>query len=273
MKANKQQQQALLSLLGRMYEEIRDVENAFGLQAGPLDFRPRIDYFHDAVRAFSAGESHGHETVGRLTVESLAYDMSLLRQIGANPISRIALPQRLSPGTAVAVHRDTSSAGAKPDSTVRYRLMDLYKHYTVLFVALLAEPCDRNYYSRTSEHDNEVEELAALENMLRESGAGADPTALAAQQVSDPDLRRRLLAQLKGQRKPEAGAQIKTMMKDADKRIAQIDKAHMSFLSSQLTVYEESKDLVKKMMLTGMNIVGDFLGAAMAEAARAGRGR
>lgn len=274
MKANKAQQQAVLTVISRIYEQIRGGELALGIQVSPRDYRPRIEYFHDAVRALTQGAASGYEKTGRLSVESLAWDASQLREISNNPIARNVVR---SPGSAKTDLVVQGAGGTQPrtEGEARYLLMDLYKNYTVLFVALLADSADKNFMNRQGENNAQVEDMAALMDAIRSAGKGeVDMAALIAENVADPELRAKLMAQLKGTRKAQqAGEQMKTAIREKDAETARIDKAHMHYLSSQLMVYEQSKDLVKKMLREGVNVVGDFLASAMAEAAGKGRGR
>ena len=92
--------------------------------------------------------------------------------------------------------------------------------------------------------------------------------------IQDPDLRAKLAQKLRGNPKAVlALKEAKGMMQKIDEENSRIDKAHMSYLSSQLFIYENAKDIVKKMAMSGMNVVGDFMETAMRDAAAAGRGR
>jgi hypothetical protein len=279
LKANKAQAQALVTLLNRLYAEIRVIEEAWDIRADAGDFRPRIEYFHDAVRALTAGlESK------RLTVEFLAYDMSMLRHIQANPMAKPKGAKVTgSPGTAVIQRPEKGGVFHKPDSReAKFALADLYKHYAVIFVALLADSADRNYYTRLNNCNSQVEELAALEEAIKAASGKRDVPVnvqeLADHAIDDPDLIRKLLSSLQGKRAnrllaSEAQQSVKALMQLADKEIKTIDKAHFTFATSQLGVYENARDVVKNMAVQGMNIVGQFVQQAVQEASRkSGRG-
>lgn len=63
------------------------------------------------------------------------------------------------------------------------------------------------------------------------------------------------------------------MMKAADKQIKTVEQAHFAFATAQLAIYENAKEVVKKMAVNGLNIVGNFVENAVREATRgAGRG-
>lgn len=274
MKANQQQKQALISVMARMCQEINAVEARFGVVASEKDLRPRIEYFHDVVRLYTQANTHGYERTGRLTVESLAYDISLLRQIQANPISRVAIPVQYAPqGSGKSLVPEGYQDPKRMDGDARMRLMDLYKNYTVLFAAMMAEIADRNFQTRTGENNAQVEELAALEAQIKKHPPETDIAHLL-NHIADPDLRAKLVAKLRGNAKAAiAVKEAKAIMAKLDEENARIDKAHMSYLSSQLMIYENAKDIVKKMAQSGMNVVGDFMENAMREAASHGRGR
>ncbi len=71
MKLSAAEQESIVQLLTRIYSDIRDIEEEFELLVGDNDFRPRIEYFHDAVRAFSAQDTNeARSRAGGLTVEA-----------------------------------------------------------------------------------------------------------------------------------------------------------------------------------------------------------
>ena len=90
MKLSATEQESLVALLTRIYHDIRGLEETYGLLIGDGDFRPRIEYFHDAVRAFTSQDPNHYKTGGRLTVELLAYDVVSLRAIYAKPLAPFA---------------------------------------------------------------------------------------------------------------------------------------------------------------------------------------
>src|SRR5437762_2136105 len=87
MKLSSSEKDSIVGLLARIYRDIRDIEEEFSLLAGNHDFRPRIEYFHDAIRAFTSQDPAQREPGGRLSIELLAYDLSCLRYIHAMPLS------------------------------------------------------------------------------------------------------------------------------------------------------------------------------------------
>jgi hypothetical protein len=277
MKASTQQKQALVGVMTRIYEEIRVVEARYGLTVGERDVRPRIEYFHDAIRQYTQANTHGFERTGRLSVESLAYDIAMLRQIQANPVSRVALPTQHLSGKDLVVAGQAEPFRTKVDGNDRYQLMDWYKNYCVLFVALLAEAADRNYSNRISENNAQVEDLASVLNSvnanIHKHGPEVDVAHLL-NHIGDPEIKAKLAQMLGGRAKGKASVQaMDAMIKAIDKENAKIEKAHFTYVTSQLAVYENAKDVVKKMASSGMNVVGDFMAAAMAEANTHSRGR
>jgi hypothetical protein len=279
VKANKAEQQALITLLNRIYGEIRAIEEEWSIRGSDNDYRPRIEYFHDAIRALSSGETGSR----RLSVELLAYDISMLRHIQANPMKRTkGTKTSLSPGTDLVVHARQQKAGGSSETSVKSELAERYKSYALLFAALLSDAADRNYQNRMDERNSEVEDLATLEQMVKltakKQDVEIDIEVFADQYIDDPDMMNKILfafhnaKQKKRMLASEAQRKLKEMMESNDKEIKTIEKAHFTFVTSQLAIYEGARDVVKKMATQGMNIVGQFVAAAVSEATRGGRG-
>ena len=53
---------------------------------------------------------------------------------------------------------------------------------------------------------------------------------------------------------------------------ATLDQAHTNYVTGQLMVYEQSKDTIKKLIASGLNLAGKFLENAMSAAQGQGRG-
>jgi len=222
------QKDALIPLINEAYEQIRVIEQEQGFGAGPSDFRPRIELFHDAIRAYTAGHSP-YESTGRLTLERLAWDIETLRALQANPLQQMAGAQKLSPHQAVVLHRPD----AKQDQrALRSELAQLYKTYTVFFVAILAETADMNHSSRMEEYDQEIEDLAQ-----------------------------------------QGGIKAKQAMARIDAAQKKLESLHLTWLSGQLAMYEESKDVVQQLLRNGLNMAGKFLQDAMAQSGHGVGGR
>lgn len=61
---------------------------------------------------------------------------------------------------------------------------------------------------------------------------------------------------------------LKNIIKQKDKAIKTIEDAHLRFASSQLLVFEEAKDMLKKFAVQGMNLVGKFVENSIADTKR-----
>lgn len=253
---------ALIPLINELYERIRVIEAEHGLWAGANDFRPRIELFHDAIRALVAGHSP-YEPTGRLTLERLSWDINTLRMLQGNPLTKMAGADRQSPHQAVIL-RPAAGAQAQNSRAIRGELAELYKNYTVLFVAMLAETADMNHKARMEDIDQQVEELAALQHGV----AGKSSVNLhkeADHLIPDTEM----AAQLKTMLPPEkmAAVDARNAIKAAhivlDKKQKQLETQHMSWLSGQLACYEESKTLVQQFMKSGLNMAGKFLQETM----------
>lgn len=280
MKASPQEQATLIQLLDRIHEQIYGIESAYMIFGQEGDYRPRIEYYHDAVRTLMAGEDLGLSKDSRLSAERLAYDVAMLRHIQAKPMTAGRGQQHFSPSTAIARPGETS-APPEPNRDERALLKQRYKDYTVLFVALLAEKADRNAQSRIEEANVVVSDCAVLKNLLEklQKGQIGLPEVLAAvEHLEHDDLRKALrtllaMGRLKAEEIGQAGAKVVQAGKAADEEIKRIDQAMMNFATAQLAVYEEAKDTVKSLASQGMNIAGKFVENAVRQAQGQGRGR
>lgn len=274
-----EQDRALLGLMDRQYQEIRGIEADWQIMGQEGDFRPRIEYYHDAARALSSGmELFSKDS--RLSVERLAYDVSMLRHIQAKPLTYGRSDQHFSPHAELQV-----SGGGRADSGMdretRQRLGQLYKDYTVLFVAVFAEKAEKNADARTEEINTLVEDCHTLQDLMEKLARGEVSVAevmSAAQHIENDQLRRNLLTML-SQKKPQAKDisnglnSLKNAMSTMDKEIKAIDQAGMNFATAQLAVYEDAKDTVKRLVSSGLNVAGKFVENAMAQTSGKGRGR
>jgi oligoribonuclease NrnB/cAMP/cGMP phosphodiesterase (DHH superfamily) len=143
---------------------------------------------------------------------------------------------------------------------------------------LLSDPANKDYQSRVDECNNEVENIASIEDVakstVKKKDANIDVADLVDQYIDDPELAAKILAAF-GSKKTkilasEALKKFSEMIKNADKQIKTVEQAHFTFTTSQLAVYENAKDVVKKMAVNGLNIVGDFVQNAVNEATRGG---
>lgn len=281
MKATPAQQEALLGLIHRIYQEIRTVEEENRIQVSAEDFRPRIDYFHDVVQAFTQNPTPRPEAAGRLAVESLAHDIVMLRQIQENPrLTHPDLPIPLSASTAVIPRPQTPARErTRMDGAVATHLSQGYGHYALLFAALLSHPAERNYLTRVSDCNDQANQLTDILHTLKQAqpDAPVDIDATLAE-IDDPALKQKILAALNVTKKQKqvSAAYLQEALRQQKEtlrsQISALEAAHMRYASSQLVMYQEAQPIVKKMAMEGLNIVGEFVASAVREAQRGGRG-
>lgn len=278
MRPSPSEAQALVKLLTSIYEEIRAVEIDYAVRVSEGDMRPRIEYFHDAVRAYTSGDAGSR----RLSVEHLAHDLSWLRHIQAHPLAMMKTARGASPKTTLVPHGHPAGAPRRPDRDTRTQLAERYKQYTVIFSALLAEKADRDYKTRIEEHDSAVEDVAQLQQMIElvaKGQAKMEDLEQAIEMIDDDTLRQKIALMMHdyAQRKRFESEQfikkLKEAMAEHDRAIAALEQAHFSYATSQLMVFEESKEMVKNLAGQGLNLAGKFLANAVQEAGRGGRGR
>lgn len=279
MKLSPAEQEQIVKLLTRIYTDICAIETDYGLLTGDGDFRPRIDYFHDAIRAFTSGDDKARETGGRLTVEYLAYDLGCLRYLQAMPLSPFK-PQaaNLAPGTdMVKLEEHIVPTPRRPSRAVKEQISELYQNYAMLFAALLKPFADADYQERTDDIAHNVAELGSLVNQIEGLASGTGAIEQIANQINhleDDELRKNLLAFLQQggfRQKPEIAklvAYLKARSNKKDGEIKAIDKAHLDYSTAQLAIYEGSRDTLKKMAAQGMNLVGKFVESSIAQTRR-----
>lgn len=282
MKISQPEQEALTSIMTRISCEIREIEESYQLCVGDGDFRARIEYFHDAVRAFTSQQDDPHERE-RLTVELLAYDVSCLRYLQSMPLANFKpSAQRLSPRGALVVSRHTPGGShSRPSREVKQKLGELYQYYTVLFCAIFKPIADRDYQNRVEDLNQSVEQIAGLTQSIEKliKGGGSTQEVLAhSHHIDDIALAQAIqdtLLQGKGNKQKLQAllAALKERSKQADHEISVLDSAHLNYGMAQLSVYEDGKDIVKKMAAQGLNLAGRFVEASMTAAQRdMGRG-
>jgi len=274
MKISSTDQESIVALMTRIYHDIFAIEEEFQLLVGVDDFRPRIDYFHDAIRAFTSGNPPE-----RLTIELLAYDLECLRYIESMPLAPFrAGGEMLSSGAdMVVVKEGLTVKGKRPDRVTRERIAELYQHYAVLFAALLKPIASRDAEERTAAIDQEVIDINAiiayLEKLMKDQTTIA-AFATAVQHLEEDGLRQLLAAFIqheKYKKKDDIKKMIAFLKKynaDKDEKRSGIDDALHRYALAQLAVFEESKDLLKKMAAQGVNVVGKFVQDAIKEAKR-----
>lgn len=281
--------EALISIMNATYQEVREIEFAHGLRVGDTDFRPRIEHFHDAVRVLSHQPEHMYYPNTRLSVENLAYDMACLRYIQDRPLAKLAhdapVPQLRNPPPGIAklppapdsVQEPVGASKAVPPN-VKIDLAAHYRSYAVMYAALFAETADMNFQTRQNENDTAVQDMAQVEQMLKKVERGEmkiEQVTEMIQQLENPQLRKQLmtLLQRKAKRSEKYAAMqamLQNQMNAVDMQTKSMDKAHMNFLSGQMLMYQESKDLVRKLSAQGMGMAGQFLENALSQGA--GRG-
>ncbi len=261
-------QQAILSLLTQIYLEIVDIETRFKLIAGKGDMRPRIDYFHDAIRAFT---SDG-ENSPRLSVELLSYDLRCLRYIQKMPLAPFREGgESLSPSQdIITMEAGLLPLGGRADRKTRARITELYQNYGVMFAALLKPAAEHDYQERTDTLNQDVKDIQSI-IVEFEGKADAKTISELTQQLEEPELRV-ILATFIQQKKHKNIADIKKLLghlknhiAKKDSAIKSIESAHMGFAVAQLGIFEESKDMLKGLAKEGMNLVGKFVEASIAD--------
>lgn len=267
--------EAVVPLLAEYYQRIAAIEAEVGLWVSDSDYRPRIERFHDAVRAFTSGASP-YDAHSRLAIEQLAWDMDMLRRIQANPLTPMPGSHHQSASTAVTVKQQNAvgDSGNPRMQARQYRieLADHYKNYAVMFAALLAETADMNHASRMEDKDMQVEALAHLRSSLGQKNVNLKQSVAA--QVFDPDIRAQINALLPKDTltAEQALASVNNAMQHIDGLQKKMDNAHLNWLSGQNAMYQQGKEVVQKLMSHGLNLAGRFLQEAM-QRGGAGQGR
>ncbi|MCI5048872.1 MAG: hypothetical protein MRY32_00865 [Rickettsiales bacterium] len=273
--------QALIPIMQNYYAEILAIEEEWGIRFKEGDMRARIEYFHDAIRALTSGSDNLYAKGSRLSIEHLAYDLSQLRQIQAKPVGKMTRNTEMSAGDEVVSMQDAARGRrSSPDRGTRQELGRLYKDYTVFFAAIFAEIADMNFQARCDEVDATVEDIGMIEQVLNKLAAGdiTPQQALAElDQIEQDVLREKLQAMVSNQKidiaaKDQILDQLENFQAQLDEEKTNADKAHMSYKTSQLAIYENSKDTVKKLAAQGLNIAGRFVENALSQGQGQGRG-
>lgn len=286
--------EALITIMNATYHELRAIEVAYGLCIGDTDYRPRIEYFHDAVRVLTQTPQAMYLPQTRLSVEHLAYDMRCLRYIQDRPLAKLAHDSTankthnppagvsLMPLTPNAL-QDPVGASRPVPPDIRGELAEHYRSYTVMYAALFAEAANINFKTRATENDTAVEDMARVEqmvSMLERGQCSVAEVEEVIQQLDNPKLRAELTAMLhtKAAKRSEKFATLHAMlqqqMNGVDMQTKAMDKAHMNFLSGQMLMYQQAKDLVRKLSAQGMVMAGQFLESSLLQGAgRGGQGR
>lgn len=275
------EQGAIIELMTGKYHTILSIETEWSIRLHEGDMRPRVEHFHDAVRALTSGSSNAYEKKGRLSVEHLAYDLSLLRQIPQRPVGTINRATEKSLSTALVKQSEAGAGIPKlPPSGVRAEITSLYRDYTVFFAALFAEVADRNYQTRVDEIDETVNDIGLIEQILEQLIAGKMTPEQAMHEmmhVEHDDLRERIQKllvskKLSAREKQQALAMLGGIEKGLEGERKKVEQSHHAYATGQLAVYEDAKETVKRLAAAGLNLAGRFVDNAM-QAAQKGKGR
>lgn len=276
------EQAAIIELMHGKYGQILAIEGAWGIRLHEGDMRPRIEHFHDAVRALTSGSADMYAKNSRLSVENLAYDIGQLRLIQGKPVGLINKATEKSAGSALVKKGEGGASVPKmPPASVRGEITSLYKDYTVFFAALFAQAADINFKTRSDAMDATMGDLGLIEQVMKDLVSGKMNNAQATNElmhVERDDLRERLQAQLSKKTLTAAEKQqIQAMMGQIEKGLRaeqkNLDQSHLHFATGQLAVYEEGKETIKRLQQQGLNLAGKFVENAMSQSAGKGKGR
>lgn len=274
-----QDQQSIVNILLRYWQQIVAIEESHGLVVGKGDMRARIEYFHDAIRAYTASDQT-EQMESRLAVEQLSYDVKCLRYIAGMPLASITHDSmRYSASTLPAVTEPRIIEKAeKMKRDVKEELRELYEKYGVLFASLLRVTAENDYYDRADHINQQVEEINQIIEAIK-AGAGAQQLESLIQHLEDEAIKRDLLTLLpqikgKGSKAVQALiAKLQASIQRKDNTIKTIDTAYHEYTTSQLMIYETSQSMLKQLAGQGMNLVGQFVESALRGGVEQVRGR
>ncbi len=275
------EQAAIIELMHGKYGQLLAIESEWGVRLHEGDWRPRIEHFHDAVRALTSGSDDIYAKNSRLSVENLAYDLGQLRRIQEKPIGLINKVTEKSAGSQVVKVSDAGATTPRmPPQAVRGQITALYRDYMVFFAALFAPVADTNFNARTDTIERSMNDLDLIEQTMKQLIAGKLSTAQAMEEmmhVERDDLRERIQAMLArktltAREKQETLTLIATIEKGLKDQRKNLDASHMNYATGQLAVYEDSKETIKRLQQQGLNLAGKFVENAMQVAGK-GRGQ
>lgn len=271
------EQRKLIELLGGIYHEILPIEQELGLRVSNADQRPRIDYFHDALRALTNTLLPMELREQRLSIEWLAYDAGAIRYIQSTPLS-VLNPKHthLSPHTEVLKKKEKSLIASRtPSREDKASLSQLYLRYGVIFVALFKPFADRDYHDRVEDMERQAEELAGVLHAVEGLGQGkASVTMLdnAAMQCQFAEVQKMIGSMLKKKayKDPQKLAQVMQALRQGiqgiDNSISGVEASHMNYATAQLSLCEAGKAIVQQLAAQGVRIAGPFTETAIAQA-------
>lgn len=268
-----EEQEAIVSLLAGKYDQILPIEAEWGIRIVEGDMRPRIEHFHDAVRAFTAGVNRDHKH-SRLSVERIAHDIAELHKIQDKPLGLLNRNTEKSPSGALIKTGEGLVAGAgskTPPVGVRMDIKQHYRSYTVFFTALLTEAADRNYFARCEEMDETIADIGLIETIIQQLASGRLTHGEAQAElegVTHDDLRTRMqgaMARKKMSATDRADAldMLGKVEQGLTNQRAGLDKAHLTMATTKMAIFHDSKDVVKELMGAGLNVAGKYLSNAM----------
>ena len=275
------EQAAIIELMQGKYGQLLSIETEWAIRLHEGDWRPRIEHFHDAVRALTSGSADMYSKNSRLSVENLAYDLGQLRQIQDKPVGLINRVTEKSASTALVKQGEAGASFVKmPPQQVRAQLVSLYRDYMVFFAALFAQVADMNFQARVDDIDSTVTDLDQVEQVMKQLMAGKLTNAQAMAEmmhVERDDLRERIQAILSkksstAREKQEALDMIAAIEKGMNSEKKKLEASHLHYATGQLAVYEEAKETIKRLGQQGLNLAGKFVENAM-QAAGKGKGR
>lgn len=281
MSIDTSEQAALIKQMNAQYARILPIETEWSIRLHEGDWRPRVEHFHDAVRALTSGEADIYQKNSRLSVEHLAYDLGQLRQIQDKPLGKISRGTQKSASTQLARMDEAATPYIKmPPQAVRAELTALYRDYMVYYAALFSDVADRNYKSRQDAITSTQQDLDVIEQVIGQLMAGKLSAGQAMEEimhVERDDLRermQRMLAskQLSAREKQEALTLISQIEQGLTQEKKGLDQSHMHYATGQLAVYEQSKETIKRMAAQGLNLAGRFTENALRGSGQ-GKGR
>lgn len=266
----------LIRHLSEEYGHILALEQALGLKMSNEDQRPRIDYFHDALRALTNHELPQDWRTQRLCLEWLAYDAGAIRYLEQQPLSDLnPRHANYSPHLDVLVKSVQEMVESREATREDIRaLKHHYLRYGVMFVALFKPFADRDYLERVEEMDVQVTHINTVISELEKLGQGGGSKAAvtqAAQHTGRAEVVQ-LIAELfkrKGYKVPEylekALVILRYLLDQADRNIRTLESAHLNYASAQLGLVEIGKPIVKELRSQGIQLAGEHTEQALGQ--------
>lgn len=282
-KLNKEQQQ-LLDIMRASYHEIYVIEEALNMRVGQKDSRVRVDYFFDAPRALTDETLPLEFRRQRLSVEWLAYDATAIRYLEHRPTAALQPNDLHYAASTQLIVMDSAvpTKAREASSEDKRQLKHHYLRFGVMFVALFKPFADRDHRDKQEEMEEQLSVLAELEKNVEALALGQKSKRDVLQllkMVEDPKLKAKLELLLADSRYKHPDAMREAMsvagdgMYQQDMALQTMEKAHMEFLSAQLGLYDQGKQIVKQLAGQGLNVAGEHLDQALAQSTDLGRGR